>query len=230
MLKRILASALIAGFAAGVVISGLQRIQVVPIILEAETHIGGGEEMALHSHEHATAEPAQGTEPGAPEEGLQRTLYTLLANIVTAIGFAFLLTACYALKGDVDARQGLLWGLAGFAVFQLAPSLGLAPEIPGSFAAALYERQVWWLATVAATASGLALVVFHPGMLLKGLGIGLILFPHVVGAPQPEAYGGSASPELAARFTVAALFTTAVFWIFLGGTSGFLFHKMAEKD
>src|SRR3546814_13405119 len=37
-------------------------------------------------------------------------------------------------------RQGLLCGLVGFAVFTLAPGLGLRPEIPGTEAAPLADR------------------------------------------------------------------------------------------
>ena len=51
--------------------------------------------------------------------------------------------------------------MAGFAVFMLAPSLGLPPELPGMPAAELGPRQVWWLLTAAATAAGLALLAFR---------------------------------------------------------------------
>jgi adenosylcobinamide kinase/adenosylcobinamide-phosphate guanylyltransferase len=50
----------------------------------------------------------------------------------------------------------MFWGLAGFAVFTLAPGLGLPPELPAMPAADLLARQVWWIGTAAATAIGLA--------------------------------------------------------------------------
>ena len=84
------------------------------------------------------------------------------ANLVTAIGFALLLVAASEFAGGIAGwRQGLLWGLAGFAVFTLAPGLGLPPELPAMPAAELGARQVWWFGTVAATAAGLALIAFR---------------------------------------------------------------------
>ena len=74
-----------------------------------------------------------------------------LANLVTAIGFGLLLVAASEFAGGIAGwRQGLLWGLAGFAAFTLAPGLGLPPELPAMPAAELVPRQAWWIATVAA--------------------------------------------------------------------------------
>ncbi len=50
-------------------------------------------------------------------------------------------------------HPGLLWGLAGFVVFVLAPNFGLPPELPGMQAGDLMQRQIWWLATVVLTAA-----------------------------------------------------------------------------
>lgn len=237
MLRQILASAVIAGALAGILVSGLQTIRVVPLILEAETYESTSEPSstattAHHhdtpaSHDHGEGIAASGV--WAPEEGVERTLYTLLTNILTATAFALLLTACYALAGHVDWRRGMLWGLAGFAVFHLAPSLGLPPELPGSMAAPLYDRQAWWFGTVAATAGGLALLVFHREDVFKVLGVALLALPHLIGAPHPEVHGGLAPPQLASQYVVAALVTAGVFWVFLGAVSGFLFHRMEDR-
>ena len=68
------------------------------------------------------------------------------------IGFALLLVSAYAFSGaSVDWRRGLYWGLAAFATFTLAPGLGLPPEVPGTSAAPLLDRQIWWVATAVAT-------------------------------------------------------------------------------
>ena len=64
--------------------------------------------------------------------------FTVAANIVTAVGFALLLVAASEFAGGIAGwRSGLLWGLAGFAVFTLAPGLGLPPELPAMPAAEL---------------------------------------------------------------------------------------------
>lgn len=220
MLRRILAAAVLAGIAAGVLVSALQAVTVTPLILEAETF-------------EAAAMPAavgHGVEAAwAPAQGLERGLTTALANVVTAIGFALLLAACFAVKGAIDWRRGVVWGLAGFAAFHLAPALGLPPELPGMVAAPLIARQAWWLATVAATAAGLALVAFAPGRARKALGVVLIAAPHAVGAPEAPAHGGAVPAELAAQFAAASLATAGAFWAVLGGLTGFFFRRFAAR-
>ena len=120
----------------------------------------------------------------------------------------------------------MFWGLAGFAAFSLAPSLGLPPELPGAAAAGLAERQAWWLMTAALTALGLGVIAFARIAWLRPLGLVLIAVPHIVGAPQPEQHGGLASGELADAFVIAVIVTSAVFWLVLGGVSGWLFRKL----
>ena len=105
---------------------------------------------AAHAHEHGDG--------WAPADGAERTFFTFAANMVTGIGFALLLVAVSELFGGIaDWRQGVFWGLAGFAVFTLAPGLGLPPELPAMPAADLGERQAWWLGTVLATGAALGL-------------------------------------------------------------------------
>jgi len=78
---------------------------------------------------------------------LQRNAFTVAANILTAIGFALLLTGVYAIRGrQVNVAGGLLWGLAACR-FTAAPWLGLPPELPGMAVAELTARQTWWIAT-----------------------------------------------------------------------------------
>ncbi len=227
MFRPIVFSALLAGVIAGVLISGLQALEVVPLILEAETY-----EVAARGHDAGAAAGASAAaeqhEAWAPAEGLERGAFTLLTNILAAAGFGLLITAGFALKGGVDWRKGLLWGLGGYAAVQLAPALGLPPELPGAMAAELVAREGWWLLTVTLTAAGLALLAFAPRLLWKGAGIVLIVVPHVIGAPHPEAYGSQAPAELAAAFVAATLVTNAVFWLVLGGTAGFFFQRLAR--
>jgi len=134
-LRRLLLSALLAGLAAGIVSSTLQQLFLVPLILRAEAL-----ETAAQSG-------------GATGVGLERAAYSLVFTCVGACAFALLLTGCWSLRGEVDWRRGLLWGLAGFAVFSLAPALGLPPELPGAHAADLAARQAWWVGTAIATAA-----------------------------------------------------------------------------
>ncbi len=224
MLRRILWTALAAGLVAGVFVSLAQEIEVVPLILEAETYEAGAA-----PHDEAAAAAGGEHEDGAwaPGDGIERALFTFLANLLTAVGFALLLGAGFALHGGpVDARRGALWGLAGFAAFALAPAVGLAPELPGSVAADLGARQVWWLGTAVATAGGIALIVFARARWLKALGVALIAVPHLIGAPRPDGHGGALPPELAAEFAVASLVVAAMFWAVLGTASGYIYRRL----
>src|SRR6185312_2859502 len=98
-------------------------------------------------------------------------------------GFALLLTAGMALRGDeITWRDGLFWGLAGFIAFTVAPGLGLPPEIPGSEAAPLLARQLWWVATAGMAASALALLAFTRRKLTAIVAVALLALPHLYGA------------------------------------------------
>jgi len=222
MFRRIFLTALIAGVVAGLFIAALQRIKIVPLIEQAEVY------EAAETH----AEHGGMTVPGVwqPEGGVERAAYTIMADVLTGIGFGLVLTGVIALAGQrghvVDARLGLVWGAAGFAVFVLAPALGLPPSLPGMAGAELAQRQAWWIGTAAATAMGLGLIVFRPMLVYRMIGVGLLILPHAIGAPDPPEHGGSVPPELAARFVIASIFAAALFWLVLGGTSGWLYRRL----
>lgn len=223
MFRRIVFAAAAAGLIAGVLVTALQYVGVVPLILAAETY----ETAAVHDHGAADSPPAANAEDEvwAPAPGIERGLYTLATNVLMAIGFALLLAAGFALTGHDGWRTGLYWGLAGYAAFTLAPAIGLPPEIPGAEAAPLFERQVWWLGTVVATAGGLALMLLTRSWQWIAAGAALIVLPHVVGAPQPEHHGGLAPESLAREFVVAVLVTGFLFWLALGALSGFFYKR-----
>lgn len=129
MLWRMVQTGLYAGFLTAIIYSVVQAVTVTPLILEAEVYeqAGGG-----HGHGAPVAAAQPSAEPAPawqPADGIERYGFTFFANIVTAVGFAFIMVAAFAVRGrPVDMRVGLWWGLAGYAVFTLAPSLGLPPE------------------------------------------------------------------------------------------------------
>jgi len=114
----------------------------------------------------------------------------------------------------------MLWGVAGYLVFFVAPALGLPPELPGTEAAPLRDRQVWWTATVIFSAAGLGFAAFGKSIAVRALGLALIAAPHIVGAPVPAVHGGTAPPELVRAFTRAAYLANAAFWLALGALAG----------
>jgi len=229
--------AAIAGLVAGVVLACMQAYATVPLILKAEVYeqAGGG-----HHHDHAApaaadtnamsaaapapaeaAAPAAEDEGWAPADGFERFAFSVLANMVTGIGFALILVAVSEFAGGIgNWRQGVFWGLGGFAVFTLAPGLGLPPELPAMPAADLMQRQIWWTATVVATAIGLGLIAFRKSLPLAILAVVLIVAPHIVGAPQPDSFETPIPEGLHHQFVVAVTVTNLVFWLVLGAVVG----------
>ncbi len=114
----------------------------------------------------------------------------------------------------------MVWGLAGFSVFYLAPSLGLPPELPGSVQTTLEHRQLWWIVTVISTAIGLSLLLLNPAVTFKILGVLFILTPHFfTGTVSIEAVG-PVPKELEYSFIIATSFANILFWTVLGTVNG----------
>ncbi|WP_300245801.1 CbtA family protein [Pseudomonas sp.] len=225
MIKRIAQTAGFSGLLAALLLTLLQSFWVAPLILQAETY---EQAPAVEAHEHAAGAMAghsHDAEAWEPEDGWQRVLSTTGGNLVVAVGFALMLAGLYTLRAPSHTSQGLLWGLAGYATFCLAPTLGLPPELPGTAAADLVQRQVWWIGAAASTAVGLALIVFAGNWLLKLLGAAIIAVPHVIGAPQPEVHSMLAPQALETQFKIASQLTNAAFWLALGLISAWLFRR-----
>jgi cobalt transporter subunit CbtA len=236
VLRRVLISALVAGLLAGLVTSALQAVTTTPLILQAETFESAapaaGHDHAVPAGATAAAGHVHDEDAWAPADGLERTVYTTVANVVGGIGFALLLTAGFVLRGDrVGGRRGLLWGVAGFAAMTLSPSLGLPPEVPGSVAADLASRQVWWLSAVVTAALGLWLLAFGRSALWKVAGIAVLALPHLVGAPHPHGgEAGVAPPELAARFAATSIVVSALTWALIGWLSGTVYERLGPSE
>jgi cobalt transporter subunit CbtA len=230
VLRRILLIALLAGAAAGLVASALQVTRLTPLILAAETY----ETTAPAEHSHGGVAHTHTAPEWKPGEGGERLAFTVLFNLLAGFGFALLLNAGLTLRrarGDgLDIGTGVAWGLAGFASFALAPALGLPPELPGMPAAELLDRQIWWVGTAGATAAGIALLAAATGGAHRGLkavlGAVLIVAPHIVGAPEAAAEASAVPASLAVRFAVSSLATAALFWVVLGGMSGWLQRRL----
>lgn len=232
-LRIFLTVALLAGISAGLVGWGVHMAATTPLILQAEVYETSGEAAevtAAHSHEAGAAEHEHDAEAWAPADGWERNLYTLGADVVTSVGFAFLLTAAIVFFGKgADWRRGLLWGLAGFACFTLAPAFGLPPELPGTEAAPLLDRQLWWVGTVVATAGGLFAAARLRNVYGYAIAVILIALPHVIGAPQPDVPGGLAPAELEHKFIGVAIASSLVFWLVLGVLTGAFFKRYANE-
>jgi len=224
MIKRIAQTAGFTGLLAALLLTLLQSFWVAPLILQAETFENAPAATEVHEHAGAAAH-THDAEAWEPEDGWQRVLSTTGGNLVVAVGFALMLAGLYTLRAPTRAAQGLLWGLAGYATFVLAPTLGLPPELPGTAAADLAQRQIWWIGTAASTAAGIALIVFGRNWLLKVLGAAILAVPHVIGAPQPEVHSMLAPEALETQFKIASQLTNVAFWLALGLISAWLFRR-----
>jgi len=174
-------------------------------------------------------------EPWSPESDLERSLYTLLANFLMSLAYGLLLGVAMVFKGTSSIQKGLIWGIAAYLSLFVAPSLGLAPEIPGMEAADLNARQNWWLLSVLLTASAFSIIAFAP-RLYKGAGGILLILPHLIGAPQPEQHGFSHPDpdavlilmDLWQQFILQTSIANALLWLIIGATTGYLCHQFID--
>src|SRR5512144_622541 len=223
--RNIVLLAAIVGVIAGIGMTAAQQLTTVPLILKAEVYEQAEEAKAPPAHTHeseaAAAHEHEHGEGWAPQDGFERTAFTLAANVLTGIGFALLLIVVSELAGGIpNWRQGVFWGLAAFAVFTLVPGLGLPPELPAMPAAELGARQLWWVATVLSAAGALALIFYGRTPLAIVAAIALLVAPHLVGAPEPPSYDTPIPEGLHHSFVVAVVLTALLFWVLLGALAG----------
>ena len=173
MITRFIISALFAGALAGLITGLLQLWFVQPVLLHAELYETG----ALV---HFGADPVS-AHPDLPGFDLMRDGLSVIFTMLTYTGYALMLVAVMSLAEErgaqIDGRSGMIWGIAGFVAFHLAPGFTLAPEVPGVAAADVAARQVWWFATAGAAAVGLggrrdAVAVEQPIVEMRLAGVG----------------------------------------------------------
>ena len=252
MIQRMVTSALFAGFAAGLFAALLHFAFIQKSILLGEdyesgalTHFASGSDPAALPYDHKVAADQSDAAKTAPEPvaadhaggagptSEARNALTVLFSTLVYVAYALILVAGFALADyfgkPVTAREGLLWGIAGFATFQLMPAMGLAPELPGTIAADLHLRQIWWWGTVGATASGLALIGYGKSPVALVIAIVLLAMPHIVGAPEAEQFWGVAPPELAATFATRVLGAGLAVWAVLGWLAGYIWSSKTAR-
>jgi len=250
MFRNLLFSAIGAGVAVAVCVSLVQAVTTEPLILGAEVF----EKAEAHPVVPLAAGHAETAEPAAaasssgraeltpapvarvheedgwePADGIERTLYTMLANLLVGVATTLMLLGVMVVKGEpIDARRGALWGIFGFIAASLLPSLGLPPELPGSAAADIAMRQLWWLSTAAAAATGLGLLAFGRSWLPRVAAIALILAPHLIGAPEPPSLEAAYPAGMAGEFVVASLVLSLLLWSLSGLVGGWLHARLAR--
>lgn len=226
MITRVLFAAVIAGIAAGLVMSAIQHTKVTPLILQAESYETAAPQVQSDGHDHSHGDEAWG-----PADGLERTAFTVMANVITGAAFALVLVGAALLTGlPLTLSNGAFWGLMGFLAFTLSPSAGLPPELPGMPAANLFARQIWWWATVLATGAGIGVLYLVQSLAMKAVGVAIIALPHILGAPHHTGSASDVPATLANAFAASSIATAAVFWIVLGVMLGYMLSRNTTHD
>ena len=74
------------------------------------------------------------------------------------------------------------------------------------------------------------MVIFSKKKTLKYVAIGLILFPHLLGAPQTDMATSLVPVELSKDFIMVSLFTNALFWVLLGSLTALISSQFPDND
>ncbi len=226
MIGRVLLAVLLAGIAAGLTAGIIQHVRMTPLILQAEIFETVGEADASgHTHEHQS-----GATEWAPQEGFERTAFTIVTTALAGAGWACMLAGISFLLGlPITRENGVIWGLCGFVAVTLAPSAGLPPELPGMAAAELNARIAWWCLTIACTGFALWLVIIKRDYWAIGAALAIVVVPHVIGAPQPPSHDSHLSAGLVQQFVAGSLATNGLFWGLVGLFLGIAMQHF-EKD
>lgn len=218
MFRNLFLAALVAALCAGLVTSAFQAWRVTPLIFAAEAYEGG--EAEAHDHEAEAAPAAEAhahdADEWAPQDGFERTAYTLVSNLLMAAGYALIIGAVsVAFNLPITFANALYWAFGGFAAFSLAPALGLPPGMPGMPVADTFARQVWWFGAAISTGAAFILVAKIRAPWALAVAIVLVLLPQFIAAPAAPADPSDVPPRLTAEFVSVVLFNAALFWVAL---------------
>lgn len=222
MFTRLLTSALFAGAAAGLIAALLQLVFVQPVLLHAELYEGGD---LIHFGSDSVVSAFQDVSGFDPLRDGLSIVFTMLVYSAYAMILLAMMSVAEERGAVINARTGMLWGLAGFVALHFAPGFSLAPEVPGVAAADVAVRQIWWFATVAMAAVAMGLIGFGKNWMAWGGAIVLLLAPHIYGAPEPEVFTGPVPTEIGALFAARALGVGMAAWLILGAFSGYFWSR-----
>lgn len=247
--QRLIFAAVAVALLVGSVQSGVQQLQAVPIILAAEVFESQKVEApepvatpamaAAHTHADATAHShGDAAEEWAPADGVERALWTWVANVLHAFSMALLVFAVMGLSLYRGSRLRSLalaaWvAAAGWLTFHFWPSLGLPAEIPGMDAARLGSRQGWWVLAAGSAALACVSLAMLRSHLRWVAAAAWLALPYVVGAPHIMAdplagFSGEAQAtlrQLGTQFVWATTWVSLSFWLSMAVAGGLAFQR-----
>lgn len=236
MFRNLFFAAILAALCAGLATSLVQHFRLTPLIVAAEAYEGDeAVEEHVHEdgvvHEHAVVGHSHDEDEWMPADGFERTAFTVLANLLLAAGFAFVIAAASLVFNlPLTPATGIAWGIGGFIAFSLAPAFGLPPGLPGMPIADTGARQLWWVFAAVSTGAGLIVLAKFRAAWAVVAAIVLFVLPHLVGAPQPPAEETGVPASLAAAFASAVLLNGLVFWAVLGVAYGLINERLAKAN
>ena len=244
LFRRLVWCALLVALAVGSLQWVVQRWQAVPIILAAEEFEvqKAPVQAALDAHPHTPEEAAHAHHHDVdwtPADGLERSFWTWVANLLNAFALALLV---FAAMGAWAWKRGMpagAWPIAaavaatGWLSLHLWPSLGLPAEVPGMEAADLHLRQLWWLLASGSALSACALVAFGSKPWRWAAAAAWLALPFVIGAPQLVgdplgAFSGEAHQRLQVLgrdFVLATHVSASLFWLSMGIVAAPVFKR-----
>jgi cobalt transporter subunit CbtA len=246
LFQRLIWGALVVALLVGSVQAALQQWQAMPIILSAETFEAQKAVPApLAAHDHDHANDHQHTEAGndwAPADGLERTMWTLVANLLHVFSMALLMFAVMGVwvwkRGAQPAplRLAFIVAAAGWLSLHFWPSLGLPAEIPGMDAARLGSRQGWWLLAAGCAALACASAAWLRTRWRWFAAVAWLAVPFAWGAPQHASdplagFGADAQAQLrtlAAHFVWVTGWISLTLWASLGAACGVVFQRWLQ--
>lgn len=249
LFQRLIWGALAVALLLGSLQTALQQWQAVPIILAAETFeaqkaapvAAVGHDHVHDDHDHAHEHTEAGND-WAPADGLERTTWTWVANLLHVFSLALLMFAVMGLwvwrRGATPAplRLAFVVAAAGWLSLHLWPSLGLPAEVPGMDAASLGSRQGWWLLAAGCAALACASAAWLRTRWRWLAAAAWLAVPFVWGAPQfagDPAAGFSADAqaqlhELGAHFVWITGSIALTLWAGLGAGCGLVFQRWLQ--
>ena len=242
MTARLFTSALFAGLVAGLIAVLLQWSLMESLILEGEAYETGAKVHfagvpGVTDHAHAADETVSHTHPEnvvtpeeeAPEDLVKRFSLAFFADFTTFVAWSLLLVAGFATAEKygqrISVKDGVIWGIAGFAAIHIMPGIGLAPELPGQPAADLQARQLWWAGTALASVAAFAMFAYGRNALWIAIGLALLVVPQLIGAPRLAEFTGVAPPELSGEYVARSYAVSFMTWVVLGLTAGYFWNR-----